>query len=91
MIRRSDETDKPLNIKAYPNPATAAFNVSIKGGSNKKIKMLLLNADGKVIYNITGNSNKNYSFGQGLATGVYAVQVIQGSVIRTLKLIKIRG
>lgn len=84
-------TGKSFSIVASPNPTSAAFNLMVKDGSNDKIKILVINADGKVVYSTIGNSNNKYSFGENFATGVYIIQVMQATEIRTLKLIKIKG
>jgi hypothetical protein len=45
---------------------------------------------GKQVYATHGNANKQYKFGDKFMSGLYMVQVQQGSDIRTLKLVKVR-
>ncbi len=79
---------KPLHLKAYPNPSATVFNLTVDGGSNDKITLLVYSFDGKMMYQATGNSNTNYSFGNNFIPGMYILKVIQGNTIQTLKLIK---
>jgi hypothetical protein len=45
-------------------------------------------AEGKILYQTTGNTNTKYTFGNSFMTGIYIVKVVQGNTIQTLKLLK---
>ena len=79
---------KPLHLKAYPNPSATNFNLMVDGGNSEKINVLVYSFDGKMMYQSSGYSNTNYSFGNNFMPGMYILKVVQGNATQTLKLVK---
>ncbi len=79
---------KSLQLTAYPNPTTTSFSLMVQGGTTEKVSVQVYSAEGKILYQTTGNTNTKYTFGNSFMTGVYIVKVVQGNSIQTLKLLK---
>ncbi|MEP6847206.1 MAG: T9SS type A sorting domain-containing protein, partial [Panacibacter sp.] len=80
-----------LNIIVFPNPATVYFTLLARSSSNAEIQVMVTDIYGKNVFSAKGASNKQYTFGNNFAAGIYLVKVIQGSDIQTIKIIKGKG
>ena len=81
-------TTKPLMLNAYPNPSANEFNLTLQGGSEARLTIVVYTFDGRMVYQTVGNSNSRYTFGNNFAPGVYVLKVIQGNSVQTLKIVK---
>ena len=79
-------------VKVYPNPFRNSFELDINGGSAKKLKLMLTDASGKIVwsrdvqgYNMSFHESVNTS---ALPIGVYFLNVIQDSKNSVTKLLK---
>ncbi|CAN5584747.1 hypothetical protein BH10BAC2_BH10BAC2_11120 [soil metagenome] len=80
-----------LSIKVLPNPSTTNFTLILQSNSNENVQVRVSDMYGKKLYQAKGTVNQQYSFGNNFVNGMYIVQVIQGTNIQTLKLIKGKG
>lgn len=76
-------------FKLYPNPATDRLNISLPDNS-EKISIRLFDINGKRIYIQNSNNQSNHISMDvdNLTPGMYFVQIVTGSHLKTLKLIK---
>lgn len=76
--------------KATPNPFTESFGVSLETVSNDDVKLLVYDLLGKLIdkKDIKASELAAFTLGQGYAAGDYLLVVTQGSLIKTLHIIK---
>ena len=79
---------KELSINSYPNPSSGDFALKVDGDSVDKVEIIVVNAEGNVIYKTSGNANTTYRFGNDLKKGVYLIKVFQNKKMRNLKVIK---
>jgi hypothetical protein len=79
-----------LSLKATPNPSTTSFSVSLTTNQNYPIKITILDRAGNVIDSgsLSGKSVTS-SVGGSWRRGTYYIVAEQGSVKRTLTLIKL--
>jgi hypothetical protein len=78
-----------LAVKAYPNPGTAAFTLVLEGGDSKyKAAITVRDMYGHAVYQTAGSVFDTYRFGNSFAGGVYLVEVRNGNMVQTLKLVK---
>ena len=77
-----------LKINSYPNPTTTEFGLMVAGGTNEILNIAVFSMDGRVVFKTQGSSNNRYTFGNNFIPGMYIIQVIQGSTMQTLKVIK---
>lgn len=84
----TQKTKSSFNIKAYPNPAANIFMLSVSSTKNYFTQIIVLNTNGKIVYQTNIASNKTISFGKGLPAGMYIIKAMQGSVTKTIKLVK---
>ena len=79
---------KDLKISSYPNPTTSEFKLLVEGGTNEKVNIIVLSADGRIVHQITGLSNQTYRFGSNYLPGMYIVKVMQGTTLQMIKVLK---
>ncbi|HEX5154504.1 MAG TPA: right-handed parallel beta-helix repeat-containing protein [Parafilimonas sp.] len=91
----ADGDNESLTVKAgsfetmlSPNPAIDEFTLSVKSSSSAPVTIKIVNMAGKVVYNKQAFPNQSYRFGQQFANGVYSIQIIQGSTVKTIKAVK---
>jgi hypothetical protein len=78
-----------LTVKAYPNPSSSYFNVSIQGSLDQPISMNIIDVSGRILETKTGiSANSTIQIGQRLPLGIYLLQIIQGKQKTEMKVIK---
>jgi hypothetical protein len=78
----------PMKINVYPNPTTNAFQMFVKTPSTSKITMRILDVQGRLIKTNSFNSDETIAFGNDLKSGVYMVEVREGNVLKTVRVVK---
>jgi hypothetical protein len=74
-------------VSVFPNPATSAINFSVNGANNIQ-SILLYNATGTLVKQVTGVNVKNYSIPRdGLISGFYIAQIQLSTGTVTKKII----
>jgi hypothetical protein len=82
-------TSTVLSTKIYPNPSIGSFNLKILNGDNNSTATIKIrNLEGKVIFQTYGSANDTYTFGQEFATGIYIVDIQNGTLNKQVKIIK---
>ncbi len=85
----NDAVNSSLKIQAYPNPSATEFNLVLDGfNSLEKVAVTVTDMLGRVVYQTNGTAKLQFRFGSNLIAGMYNVQVIQGNVSKSLKIIK---
>jgi hypothetical protein len=78
-----------LDIKVYPNPFASQFHLMIISSSDETSDVKILDLTGQVIYERHQVPAANdLMFGDGMAAGIYFVQVIQGEQTKVIRIIK---
>jgi uncharacterized protein (UPF0218 family) len=78
-----------LDIKVYPNPFASQFHLNIYSSSDENVDVKILDITGQLIFEKHEMSiSDNVMFGDGLASGIYFVQVIQGEQTKVVRIIK---
>ncbi|QNA43211.1 T9SS type A sorting domain-containing protein [Lacibacter sediminis] len=88
IMKKSGLDEKALNVTAFPNPSENYFNLIVEGNYKGEVLINVYNIKGSLIYQAKGMANRNYTFGNNWISGVYLVQVRQGTEMKALKLIK---
>ena len=78
----------PMSVNVYPNPTANAFQMFVKTPTASKITMLVLDVQGRLIKTISFNSDETIAFGNDLKSGVYMVEVREGNVLKTVRVVK---
>jgi hypothetical protein len=81
-----DATGNVVNV--YPNPTTNAFQLFVKTPNASKITIRILDVQGRLIKTISFNSDETIAFGNDLKSGVYMVEVREGNVVKTVRVVK---
>jgi hypothetical protein len=77
-----------MKINVYPNPTTNAFQMFVKTPNASKITMRVLDVQGRFIKTISFNSEETIAFGSDLKSGVYMIEVREGNVVKTVRVVK---
>lgn len=78
-----------MSVDLFPNPSTSLFNIKVTTKSSDLVMINLLDVQGRLINKIKLAANKTASFGNDLNSGIYIIEVRQGSIIRQMKAIKL--
>jgi len=80
----------PFNARIANNPnfGGSEYTLTIEGGSNQNVHVIVTNMYGAKVFSANGTATQTYRFGSRFVSGTYIVQVIQGKNVKTLKVIK---
>jgi hypothetical protein len=81
----------PLTINGMPNPSSNYFKLSIDGGEiSKKVSLRVTDVLGRVVdQKINLQTHSIIEIGSNYRPGTYIAEVIQGSVRKQIKLVKL--
>lgn len=83
------QTAMALKVQVFPNPSSTEFTLKLEGFDVKgKISINITDVMGRKVYQIEGPGKMQYSFGRGFNAGLYMVQVIQGNLVKSIKVVK---
>ena len=71
-----------------PNPTNNLFTLIARSSSNEPLTVRVMDAAGRIAHEIKGRPNQSFTFGDGLLSGIYMVEVRQGKVVKTIKAVK---
>ncbi|OUR94319.1 hypothetical protein A9Q87_01340 [Flavobacteriales bacterium 34_180_T64] len=77
-----------FEVDSQPNPSDNVFNLKVKSSSDALVHVVVFDVNNKIVHTDEFNPKKEYEFGSKLQSGLYFVQVRQGSNIETIRLIK---
>jgi hypothetical protein len=79
-----------LQLRSLPNPSSSYFVLSLKGGSAEKMSIRVTDISGrKVEEKMNVVTNSNVTLGSSYLPGIYFAEVIQGTVHKQIKLVKL--
>ena len=83
-------SDSKLSVKIMPNPSVKGtdFTLNATGKTSQDVQIRVLNMLGKTVYSTKGAANQTYKFGGNFISGIYIVEVIQGTEIQRVKVVK---
>ncbi|HEX2533017.1 MAG TPA: discoidin domain-containing protein, partial [Chitinophagaceae bacterium] len=88
---KEQETAVPagsLTVTALPNPTAAAFRVTIRGGTQERSVVRVLDPAGRVVETRNGISGQILELGAAYRPGVYFLEVTQGGQRQVVRLVK---
>jgi hypothetical protein len=78
-----------LEVAAYPNPSNSTFKLNIRSPQAEPITIHVMDVTGRQVATYSNvQANQIFEFGNNLNSGMYLVQVIQGSTIKSFELNK---
>ncbi len=80
-----------LNIQVFPNPSSTNFNIRTVSNNRQPMVVRISDEHGRLIEtrkNVSPNSS--LQIGDNYGNGVYIMEIIQGDVRKTIKLIKLQ-
>ena len=80
----------PFEVKAYPNPYTESFNLSLATSSEERVGIVVYDMTGRLIEQRDVNTSdvSALQVGDRYPSGVYNIVVTQGEAVKTLRVIK---
>jgi hypothetical protein len=80
--------EQQIEARISPNPTETDFTLTLSGNSNKPVEIRVIDVYGRSVHYERGSVNQSYQFGQRFTSGVYIVEILQGKLVKTLKLVK---
>jgi hypothetical protein len=77
-----------LDVKIYPNPFTTDFNLVVNSIGREKLMIKISDVQGRVIKKMELNPFETIKFGNDLKAGVYMVEVKEGDLVKTMRVVK---
>jgi hypothetical protein len=88
-VRSAVIRETHLAIRVLSNPSPNYFEVQIRGKAENNIKITVYDNMGRVIERKSSlSSNQTVRFGNSYNSGIYLVEIVQGTQKQTLKLVK---
>ena len=86
----STDVKTPFDVKAYPNPYTETFNLSLTTSSEDKVGIVVYDMTGRLIERreVRPSDMVEQQIGDRYPSGVYNIVVTQGEEVKTLRVIK---
>ena len=84
------DASAPIRMEAYPNPFSGSFTLKIDGALTLGSRLQLANSLGQILVDREVEGNESLELGEGLAKGMYFVQVVDGEKIHQLKVVKLK-
>ena len=83
-------TKTPFAVKAYPNPYSENFNLSVTTSSEDKVGIVVYDMTGRLIErrDVRPSDMVEQQIGDRYPSGVYNVVITQGQEVKTLRVIK---
>jgi hypothetical protein len=80
----------PFSVKAYPNPYTETFNLSLTTSSEDKVSVVVYDMTGRLIErrDVRPSDMVEQQIGDRYPSGIYNVVVTQGEEVKTVRVIK---
>jgi hypothetical protein len=87
---REVATKEKFEVKAYPNPYTETFNLSLTTSSEDKVSVVVYDMTGRLIERreVRPSDMVEQQIGDRYPSGVYNIVVTQGEEVKTLRVIK---
>jgi hypothetical protein len=88
MLVSSEMIQSTLALKALPNPSSSYFTIQISGDAKERAQMIISDIMGRTVEARDVVPGQSVQVGSKFMTGVYFVEVIQGTERKQLKLVK---
>jgi len=79
----------PLSVRVLSNPSTSYFELQISGGDASNVQLKVYDLQGRVVETKPSlQSNRTLRLGMLYRSGMYVVQIVQGTQTQILRLVK---
>jgi hypothetical protein len=82
------DNSNAIRATTFPNPSNTDFTLTLGSTSKQPVEIKVIDLYGRSVYHTKGTAGQSYRFGHAFSAGVYVVQIIQGSKIMTVKVVK---
>ena len=79
---------QPPIVNVFPNPSTSNFHLQVITADRDAINVWVLDAQGRLVKEFKGSSYQTINFGTKLKAGSYLIEVRQGKVVKTERVVK---
>ena len=77
-----------MQVKLYPNPTVSDFKLQVQTEEKQAIRIRVLDMQGHELQSSLAPAWQVTNIGSGLGAGAYLLEVTQGAVVKTVKLLK---
>jgi hypothetical protein len=78
-----------IKVNLYPNPSTTNFTLQVVTASKEEISVRVLDMTGRFYKQLTVMPYQTINVGAELKTGSYLIEVKQGGVMKTVRVMKL--
>ena len=78
-----------MSVKVFPNPTASNFNMQVITAGKEKISVKVIDVQGRVIKLLQVSANETMNIGADLKPGSYFLEVKQGNLSKTTRLLKL--
>ncbi len=82
--------DNLFELTAYPNPFNDEITITLNSSFNDPVIVTIKDVTGRLISKQTFGANAHYNIGKDLSNGVYFIEALQNSAIKSIKVLKSR-
>lgn len=79
-----------FDVKAYPNPATDNFKITVNSNSAEKVLVKITDILGRTVEQKTATPGQVFTMGDSYRPGTYIMRIIQGTKQKEIKLTKLK-
>ena len=80
---------EPMAVSVYPNPSTSSFQLFVKSPLHTQmVTARIFDVNGKFYKTMTFSSDETIAFGNDLKPGMYMVEIREGNLLKTVKVMK---
>jgi len=87
-VKYAEGLQPGLSITVWPNPTVNYFNLKVNSQGKEKVQIRMYDMTGKLVQGKTGLPEETYLLGEGVVSGMYIIEVRQGSKSVRTKLTK---
>jgi hypothetical protein len=88
VVKPAAPTTDAMEVKIFPNPTVSDFKLEVLTSSKEEINVRVIDAQGRLFKSFKLFPHQTIALGAELKAGSYLVEVRQGSVVKTTKIIK---
>ncbi|MFT3910112.1 MAG: T9SS type A sorting domain-containing protein [Ferruginibacter sp.] len=85
---KEDVDNKTMDVTVFPNPTINDFKIQVLTTVAEKIYVRISDMQGRVLKQLVTVANQINNIGEDLKAGTYILEIKQGTIVKTTKLVK---
>ncbi len=89
IISGIQNQNQDMELDFFPNPFQSSGNLVLPSGNGEEFLVTILEFNGKLVWTKKMSGNGSYPIGEHIPSGIYILEVVNGTTKQTTKLIKL--